>query len=109
MEHDPLSPITSTLVREQIIPDILPASFQPSVLFSILYPSCEVLLGNELTPEETVDEPSIIITPLNIPVAQADSSEGDPSHETSYTLIMLDPDAPTRAESIYRSFRHWVV
>ncbi|KAI0311223.1 PEBP-like protein [Amylostereum chailletii] len=110
MSLDPLASITTALTREHLIPDVLPPTFQPTLLFSVLYPTgSEVLLGNELTPQQTVDEPSIVLAPLNIPSAQADSAADDPARDTSYTLVLLDPDTPTRAAPIYRSFRHWVI
>ncbi|KAJ3481916.1 hypothetical protein NLI96_g7330 [Meripilus lineatus] len=58
--------------------------------------------------EETLDEPSISFTPLNIPSEQA-GDNSTPGEEVSYTLAMLDPDAPTRKDPIYRTFRHWLV
>ena len=107
MSLDPLSAVVTAIKRDHIIPDVLPAdSFTPSLLFSIVYPNgSEVLLGNELTIDETQDEPLVSFAPMNMPVEQADST-GD---EVGYTLVMLDPDAPSRAEPLYRSFRHWVV
>ncbi|KAI0635465.1 PEBP-like protein [Trametes polyzona] len=107
MATDPLSSIVSALRREQIIPDVLPESvaFTPSVLFSVIYPNgAEVNLGNELTVGETQDEPEIRLAALNGPW-----DDTAPASETSYTLAMLDPDAPSRAEPIYRTFRHWVI
>ncbi|KAI0066944.1 PEBP-like protein [Artomyces pyxidatus] len=110
MSLDPMSAVLSTLRRESLIPDVIPEGFQPSLLFSVVYPNGkEVLLGNELTVEDTLDEPSIVMTPLNIPFEQAVSDGSDPTADLSYTLVMLDPDAPTRADPIYREFRHWVV
>lgn len=104
---DPLASVVETLKHQHIIPDIVPESFNPTFLFSIVYPGGkEVLLGNEFTVEETQDEPSITFTPLNIPPEQADS---DSSNEVSYTLAMVDPDAPSGAEPLYKSFRHWLV
>ncbi|KAI9067786.1 PEBP-like protein [Trametes sanguinea] len=105
MATDPLSAIVSALRREQIIPDVLPETiaFAPSVLFSVVYPNgSEVNLGNFLTVEETQDEPEIRFAALNGPW-------DDLAGEASYTLAMLDPDAPSRAEPIYRTFRHWVI
>ncbi|KAI0367325.1 PEBP-like protein [Pilatotrama ljubarskyi] len=104
MATDPLSSIISALKREQIIPDVLPEtiSFTPSVLFSVVYPNgSEVNLGNHMTVEETQDEPEIRFAALN--------GQWDDASEASYTLAMLDPDAPSRAEPIYRTFRHWVI
>ena len=104
MSSDPVTSIVSALQKEQIIPDVVPAShtFAPTVLFSIVYPNgAEANLGNELTIEETQDEPEIRLAALNGP--------WDDAPEASYTLVMLDPDAPYRADPVYRSFRHWVV
>ena len=106
---DPLSSVLTALQREQILTDVLPASFNPTALFSVVYPNGkEVLLGNEFLVEETLDEPEISFTPLNIPLEQAESTD-ESGGEVSYTLAMLDPDAPSRDNPIYRAFRHWLV
>lgn len=106
MAHDPISAVVTALKRERIVPDVLPESFMPSLLFSIVYPNGrEVMLGNEFTVEETQDEPSISFAAMNMPIEQADSADG----EVGYTLVMLDPDAPSKAQPLYKSFRHWVV
>lgn len=76
------------------------------MLFSVVYPGGkEVVLGNELLISETVEEPEISFVPMSMPVEQADST-GD---EVSYTLVMFDPDVPTRADPQFKTFRHWVV
>ncbi|KAJ2904798.1 PEBP-like protein [Zalerion maritima] len=88
--------VLNTLKLSNLIPDIF--SSPPSAKlqdFTISYPTCEVKLGNELTPELTAAEPSIVF-----PGAEDGGS---------YTLAMLDPDAPTRMDPMFRSFRHWVV
>lgn len=48
--------------------------------------------GNELTPTQVKDQPIV-----------------DWSGEASsyYTLLMVDPDAPSRAEPKFRAFLHW--
>lgn len=108
MSLDPLSAVVAALKKEHIIPDVLSESFNPSLLFSIVYPNGrEVLLGNEFTVEDTEDEPAVSFTPMNMTVEQADST-GE-TGEVGYTLVMLDPDAPSKSEPIYKSFRHWVV
>ncbi|THH16201.1 hypothetical protein EW146_g4401 [Bondarzewia mesenterica] len=106
---DPISSVIEALKRESLIPEVIPETFQPSLLFSVIYPTGkEVMLGNELTVADTADEPEIVLTPMNVAVEQADST-GDAKGDLSYTLVMLDPDAPTRKEPIYRQFRHWVI
>ncbi|KAH9913696.1 PEBP-like protein [Epithele typhae] len=109
MSGDPVAAITRALVAEQIVPDVIPdpSAFTPTVLFSVVYPNgAEVNLGNEMTVAETQDEPEIRLAPLAAPWGDG-SAAG--ALETSYTLAMLDPDAPFRAEPQFRSFRHWVV
>lgn len=106
MAFDPARGVIEALKREKLIPEVIPESFVPSILFSIVYPGGnEVILGNELLISQTVDEPEISFTPLNMPVEQADS-EGD---EVTYTLVLFDPDVPTRADPQFKTFRHWVV
>ena len=63
--------------------------------FQITYPSgVEVNLGNELKPTQVKDKPTV-------------QFEADP--HKFYTLVMTDPDAPSRIEPTYREFKHWVV
>ncbi|KAF9457374.1 PEBP-like protein [Collybia nuda] len=98
-----LSGVVAALKEHELIPDILPVDFSPSLLFSVVWPNGkEVALSNELTPVDTVEEPDVRIT---VPVSGGDESAA----EASYTLVMVDPDAPSRAEPIYRQFRHWVI
>jgi len=108
----PLDSIVVALKRENIIPDVIPPSFTPTLFFSIVYPTGhEVETGNTLLREDTLDEPDVVISPMNLPFANADSTgEGaDLTKEVSYTLVMTDPDAPSRADPKYGQFRHWVV
>ncbi|KAI0696588.1 PEBP-like protein [Cytidiella melzeri] len=106
MSFDPVSGVAEALRREQLIPDVLPESFVPSMLFSVVYPgSEEVMLGNELLVSDTEEEPQISFAPMSMPAEQADS-DGD---EVAYTLAMFDPDVPTRADPQFKTFRHWVI
>jgi phosphatidylethanolamine-binding protein len=109
---DPLSSLISALKRENIIPDVIPEDFYPTQLLTIKWPNGkEIVLGDTLTVEDTIDEPSIQIAPMAIPAIAADSSgePGENGGEPTYTIVLTDPDAPSRTEPIYREFRHWVV
>ncbi|GJE99994.1 PEBP-like protein [Phanerochaete sordida] len=94
MALDRLSNVVAALARDQIIPDVVPA---------------EVLLVNEFAKEETEDEPLVSFAPMNMTVQEADSTGDSAGGDPSYTLAMLDPDVPSRANPEFRSFRHWVV
>ncbi|KAJ6220732.1 hypothetical protein RDWZM_006544 [Blomia tropicalis] len=52
--------------------------------------------GNELTPTQVQNQPTNITWPVE-------------SATTLYTLIMTDPDAPSRKNPTRREFLHWLV
>ncbi len=87
----------------QVIPSSL--SFAPSFLFSVTWGNeKEAILGNFLSKSDTDTEPKVILTPAGT----ADGFEGVPQSE-AYTLVMVDPDAPSREDRKYGPIRHWVV
>lgn len=108
---DPLSSVVTALTRAQIIPECLPESFFPSLLFSVIWPNGkEAMLGNELTTADTQEEPVVSFTPMVVP----DETTGEimgrtAAGEVTYTLVMMDPDAPSRTDPKSKEFRHWVV
>lgn len=51
-------------------------------------------LGNELAPSEVQVAPTV---------------EWNADASSYYTLAMVDPDAPSRAEPTYREIEHWLV
>ncbi|KAH8556205.1 phosphatidylethanolamine-binding protein [Umbelopsis sp. PMI_123] len=81
--------ITSAFKESGLIPDA-------NTLLGIKYPGGQdVALGNKITPEEASSAPEITF------VAE------DPN--AYYTLIMTDPDAPSRADPKFGEWRHWIV
>ncbi|XP_036325333.1 protein D2-like [Rhagoletis pomonella] len=76
-----------------IVPDIIDVI--PKARLEVSYPSgAKVELGKEITPIEVKDEPTV-------------TWEAD--NDALYTLIMVDPDAPSRAEPTFREILHWLV
>ncbi|CAD6994069.1 phosphatidylethanolamine-binding protein homolog F40A3.3 [Ceratitis capitata] len=76
-----------------IIPDIVDVG--PKGLVQLSYPSgVKVEPGKELTPTQVKDQPTA--------TWQADDND-------FYTLFMVDPDAPSRAEPTNREILHWLV
>lgn len=64
-------------------------------VFKVSYRSgARVNLGNELTPTQVKEKPTLMW----------DAEEG-----VYYTLLLVDPDAPSRANPRNREFRHWLV
>ncbi|XP_076270104.1 protein D3-like isoform X2 [Rhynchophorus ferrugineus] len=78
--------------ENDIVPDVL--DHPPNNRVEVKYGASEVSLGNELTPTSVREEPL-----LKYP-----SQDG-----RYYTVIMTDPDAPSRSNPIRREFRHWLV
>ncbi|KAF9926727.1 hypothetical protein FBU30_003759 [Linnemannia zychae] len=83
------------LKQDGIIPDVLD-SFHSKTMLVVSYGNDkEVALGNTLSVKETQHPPQVSF--------QADSPND------KYTLVMTDPDAPSRKEPSMREYRHWVV
>ncbi|KAF8978145.1 hypothetical protein BGZ46_006780 [Entomortierella lignicola] len=83
------------LTKDGIIPDVID-SFTPKTLLAISYgDGKEVALGNTLPVKETQHTPQVSFQPE--------------SPNDKYTLIMTDPDAPSRKDPKMREYRHWIV
>ncbi|XP_034660535.1 protein D3 [Drosophila subobscura] len=82
---------------EDIVPDVVDSV--PKGTLQVMYAGSHfVEQGNELTPTQVKDEPHVTWV----------SPEGE-GRETLLTLLMVDPDAPTRADPTYREILHWAV
>ncbi|XP_058797988.1 protein D2-like isoform X2 [Phymastichus coffea] len=77
---------------ERIIPDVLDKA--PINYLQISYNNKKVELGKELTPSEVKDAPLI---------------EWNFDSSKFYTLILNDPDAPSRENPQMREFLHWAI
>lgn len=99
---DPLNAVRTALADAGVIPDVIPAvpPFLPKALLVVTFPTGqEALLGNTLTKTDTSDEPTVAFTPM----------QSDVIDEPTYTLVMTDPDAPSRYDPKFAQWRHWVV
>ncbi|EDV48022.1 uncharacterized protein Dere_GG13347 [Drosophila erecta] len=77
----------------QVVPDVIPEP--PNQLLKVTYSNNLVAKdGVELTPTQVKDQPVV---------------EWDAQPGAFYTLIMTDPDAPSRAEPKFREFKHWIL
>jgi protein FLOWERING LOCUS T len=82
---------TVELADAKVIPDVAPGVLG-SVSFTVSYGARKVTSGIELTPSETQDQPEVRV-------------EGT----KTYTLIIVDPDAPSPEHPKYRCFLHWLI
>ncbi|KAI6170615.1 OV-16 antigen [Aphelenchoides bicaudatus] len=78
-----------------IIPDVLSvAAKSPSGFLKVKYAGKIVNLGTILYPDDTNNQPTI-------------SWDADPN--SLYTVVKVDPDAPSRADPVMREWRHWIL
>lgn len=92
----------AALHKDGVIPDTIPASldFHPTTLLDVTFPNgAKVLLGNTLEKALTVEEPAVAFA---VPTDEKDS-------DATYSIVFLDPDAPSRAAPTYGPARHWLV
>ncbi|ERN20106.1 hypothetical protein AMTRI_Chr06g179300 [Amborella trichopoda] len=86
-ERDPL-------MVGRVIGDVLDP-FNRSVTLNVIYNSREVTNGCELKPSAVVHPPRVDI--------------GGSDMRTFYTLVMVDPDAPSPSDPSLREYLHWLV
>ncbi|CAG9858497.1 unnamed protein product [Phyllotreta striolata] len=87
-----LTPIEA-FKQNKIVPDVCPDG--PEKALEVIYPSAkEVKFGNELTPKQVLTAPTV---------------KYDADANAFYTLIMTDPDAPSRLNPKAREWQHWLV
>ncbi|CAG8632511.1 929_t:CDS:2 [Cetraspora pellucida] len=84
------------LISGGVIPDVVD-NFVLEALLDIKYGEKKVEFGNELSIEETQKAPDVSFV----------FGESDPN--SLYTLILTDPDAPSRKEPTKGEWRHWIV
>ncbi|CAI6348591.1 unnamed protein product [Macrosiphum euphorbiae] len=85
--------VNQAMKNQQVVPDVIPVA--PKEILQVNYISgAKALLGNELTPTNVKDQPSVSWN--------ADSN-------SFYTLCLTEPDDPSRAEPTQREWHHWLV
>ncbi|CAJ0947400.1 unnamed protein product, partial [Mesorhabditis belari] len=76
-----------------VVPDVI--SVPPKDILGVTYKNgVKADFGNELTPTQVKEKPTVTWDALS---------------DALYTLILTDPDAPSRANPTRREFKHWVV
>ncbi|EDV48021.1 protein D2 [Drosophila erecta] len=88
-----MSDSTVCFSKHKIVPDILKTC--PTNLLTVTYSGGQVVdIGGELTPTQVQNQPKV---------------EWDADPNALYTLILTDPDAPSRKEPKFREWHHWLV
>ncbi|KAJ3639532.1 hypothetical protein Zmor_002887 [Zophobas morio] len=87
------SSVAKNMEKHCVVPDVVDVA--PEVVAEVSYPSgVKVDLGNELTPTQVKDIPSV---------------KWNADNNAVYTLCMTDPDAPSRQDPKFREWHHWLV
>nr|QLM02196.1 flowering locus T 2A_2 [Stelis pusilla] len=86
-ERDPL-------ILGRVIGDVLDP-FTRKVSLRVTYSSREITNGLELKPSVVVEQPRVEV--------------GGDDMRTFYTLVMVDPDAPSPSDPQLREYLHWLV
>ncbi|XP_051230977.1 protein TWIN SISTER of FT [Lolium perenne] len=86
MQRDPL-------IVGSIVGDIVDY-FDASARLRVLYHNREITIGSELRPSHVANQPTVQITGLS---------------GSLYTLVMVDPDAPSPSDPSEREYLHWMV
>ncbi|KAL7306118.1 hypothetical protein TKK_0001568 [Trichogramma kaykai] len=84
--------VMSDFKTHEIVPDVLKEA--PAQLLSVNYKGIEVKVGDELTPTQVKDTPTL---------------KWNAEESSFYTISMIDPDAPSRRNATLREFLHWIV
>nr|AEZ63949.1 FLOWERING LOCUS T1 [Dimocarpus longan] len=82
------------LVVGRVIGDVLDP-FTKSISLSVSYNNREINNGCELKPSQIVNQPRVDV--------------GGDDLRACYTLVMVDPDAPSPSEPSLREYLHWLV
>lgn len=99
-------PLLASLKTANLLPSaIIPQTFTPTHDLAIKFPSgLSPSLGSLARVSQVKDQPTISISSSSIPPKSASSAKS-----STYTFMMIDPDAPTPSDPKFGYWRHWVV
>ncbi|XP_006645613.2 protein FLOWERING LOCUS T-like [Oryza brachyantha] len=86
----------NSLVLGRVIGDVVDP-FSPAVTLRVSYNGVRVVNGEDLRPSAVAARPRVEV------------GSGDDIRDYSYTLVMVDPDAPNPSNPTLREYLHWLV
>ncbi|KAL4804616.1 phosphatidylethanolamine-binding protein [Aspergillus unguis] len=93
--------LSASLAKASLVPGsapLIPDNFTPAVELHVAFGEKQVDLGNLFRVSEVKSAPTISFSP-----------EDNASNNQTYTLLLVDPDAPTPDDPKFAYWRHWVV
>ena len=106
--------IKDSLTKSEVVPTVIPEVPEKGFggFLTIVYPDSgkEVTMGNTLRPEDAQTVPQVQLT-LNpdLENEREDERQFDDASSPLYTLVLTDPDAPSRGNEKWSEYAHWVV
>lgn len=104
------NPLLTSLKDAHLLPSaVIPADFTPTVTLTVHFPASNtpviVSNGTLVRVSQVKEAPTVSVTH----VAPAGSDSPTSTKEQHYTLMLVDPDAPTPDDPKFAYWRHWVV
>ena len=106
--------IEDSLTKDEILKDLFPSTVSSSAieplkqtLLSVQYGPHQVTFGNQLSKESTKDLPKFQAA-LTQPFFAASSNNKNISDDSKFTLILTDPDAPSRTDKKWSEYCHFI-
>nr|QVX19914.1 mother of FT [Anemia villosa] len=104
---------TESLVVGRVIGDVIDMFVPGGVDMTVSYGGRQVSNGCELKPSATAERPcvrlSIAATPASVGAKFSHHHHHTYDPDTYFTLVMVDPDAPSPSEPTMREWLHWIV
>lgn len=93
-----LASLTEAQLHPGAASSLIPSGWQPATDVAVDFDGVQLHNGNLLRVSRVQKAPAI-----------AFKAESDASPDALYTLMLIDPDAPTPADPKFAFWRHWVV
>lgn len=94
--------LIESLAEAKLVPgsaaEIIPANFRPTTQLGLSFEGKSVDVGNFFRAGVAKQPPTISFAP-----------EANVAPDTTYTLVLTDPDAPTPDDPKFAFWRHWVL
>ncbi len=100
--------LLASLQTANLLPSpLIPKDFTPTIHLSIAFPTKPISNGTLVRVHEVQSAPTVSLS--SIPSPNDTQNQQDQKQQQRFTLMLLDPDAPTPDDPKFAYWRHWVV
>ncbi|KAG7287203.1 hypothetical protein NEMBOFW57_006708 [Staphylotrichum longicolle] len=101
--------LLDSLKSAHLLPSkVIPEPFTPTFHLSVRFSNKAVSNGTLVRVHEVQSTPTISISPIS-PPSDKPTTTPSSSEKQHFTLMLIDPDAPTPDDPKFAYWRHWVV